>query len=567
MELDFAVMAVFALLIFGIGLTFTREASRNGGAFFEAGGQAPWWINGLSLFISYFSAGTFVVWGSIAYKYGLVSNAIQLTMAISGLLVAIFIAARWKKTGVKTVAEYIGRRFGTGPQQLYTYLILILSLVATASVLYPVGKMVQVATPFSLNACIIVIGLIIVLYTAAGGLWAVLVTDVVQFVILTASVVIVIPIALSEIGGVASLINKAPPKFFEAFNPEYTFPFMLAFIVYQTLYIGGNWSYVQRYTSVADQKGAKKVAYLFTILYFVSPFIWMLPPMIYRIINPDLKGLEPEGAYMMLCQHVMPAGLIGLVLAGMISATSSKANTTINLAATVFANDIYKNLLRPLAPEKELILMARIFTLLFGAGTIWIAILIPRAGGIVEVVLSIASIAGGALFAPIVWSLFSRRQTAFSTVTATVSALIINLFFKVISPSLIGIKLDRTLETAFGVGIPVMVLLVFEFYYLSRGSVAQGADAFDLADAENEQVAPSVHLDAEMQNIFGIQVIAVSMGIVGIGVIVLGAIASAWGGIVMATGLIIFLAAFFIRHLALRRKQALLELQTSKNTY
>src|SRR5688572_29180947 len=164
--------------------------------------------------------------------------------------------------------------------------------------------------------------------------------------------------------------------------------------------------------------------------------------MVYRIINPNLQGLEPEGAYMMLCQRVMPAGLIGLVLAGMISATSSKANTTINLAATVFANDIYKNLLRPLAPEKELILMARIFTLLFGAGTIWIAILIPRAGGIVEVVLSIASIAGGALFAPIVWSLFSRRQTAFSTVTATVSALIINLFFKVISPSLIGIKLD-----------------------------------------------------------------------------------------------------------------------------
>jgi SSS family solute:Na+ symporter len=560
MQLDFAVMAVFALLIFGIGLTFTREASRNGGAFFEAGGQAPWWINGLSLFISYFSAGTFVVWGSIAYKHGLVSNAIQLTMAISGLLVAIFIASRWKRTGVKTVAEYIGRRFGTFPQQLYTYLILLLSLLSTASVLYPVGKMVQVATPFSLNACIIVIGLIIVLYTAAGGLWAVLVTDVVQFVILTASVIIVIPIAFAEIGGVGNLVSKAPPDYFKAFNPEYTFPFMLAFIVYQTVYIGGNWSYVQRYTSVATARGAKKVAYLFTVLYFISPFIWMLPPMIYRIINPGLQGLEPEGAYMMLCQRVMPAGLIGLVLAGMISATSSKANTTINLAATVFANDIYAQLFRPKAKEKELILMARIFTVLFGAGTIYLAILIPRAGGIVEVVLSIASIAGGALFAPIVWSLFSRRQTSFSVVSATVIALAVNLFFKVIAPTLIGLKLGRAIETALGVGIPIVILLAFELYYLATAQIAAGASAFDGVEEEN-LVEAVVDKDSERQNIFGIQVIAISMGIVGIGIIVLGAIAALWGSLVMGAGACIFLAALFIMHLANKRKKIYTQLK------
>jgi Na+/proline symporter len=132
--------------------------------------------------------------------------------------------------------------------------------------------MVHVATPYSLNTCIIVIGLIIVLYTAAGGLWAVLVTDVVQFVILTASVLIVMPIAFNEIGGAHNLIDKAPPNFFKPFNEDYTLGFMLAFIVYQTVYIGGNWSYVQRYTSVKDEKNSKKVAYIFTILYFISPF-------------------------------------------------------------------------------------------------------------------------------------------------------------------------------------------------------------------------------------------------------------------------------------------------------
>ncbi|TBO43699.1 sodium transporter [Pedobacter kyonggii] len=548
-------MAVFALLIFGIGLTFTRVGSKSGQAFFEAGGETPWWINGLSLFISYFSAGTFVVWGSIAYKHGLVANAIQLTMAISGLIVTLFIAGRWKKTGVATAAEYIGKRFGAAEKQFYTYMTLLLSLFTTAAVLYPVGKMVHVTTPYSLETCIIVIGLIIVVYTAAGGLWAVLVTDVVQFVILTAAVLIVIPIAFSQIGGPANLVAKAPPHFFEPFNQDYTFGFMLAFIVYQTFYIGGNWSYVQRYTSVSNQKNSKKVAGIFTILYFVSPFIWMIPPMIYRVINPNLQGLESEDAYMMLIQKVMPAGLIGLVLAGMVSATSSKANTTINMASTVFAQDIYKNLLRPKASEKEVIWMARFFTLVFGVLTIVVAIWIPSAGGIVEVVLSTASIAGGALFAPIIWTLFSKRQTGFSVVTATVASLLINLFFKVIMPSVWGLKLDRTMETCMGMGIPIAVLLFFEIYYTVKGHISIKVEEMEQEKELSAErvVDPALHIEAAKQNKFGIGVIALSMGIVGIGIGILGYIAKDFSITVMAVGGLILISAGLIWRVASKK--------------
>lgn len=541
---DFYVMAIFALLIFAIGLTFTKAGSKNGQAFFEAGGATPWWINGLSLFISYFSAGTFVVWGSIAYKSGLVSNIIQLTMAISGLLVARFIAGKWKETGAMTAADYLGKRFGVKTQQFYTYLILLLSLFSTAAVLYPVGKMVNVATLFPLNACIIVIGLIIVLYTAAGGLWAVLVTDVVQFVILSASVFIVIPIAFSEIGGVSQFFARAPSGFFQPFNADYTFEFMLAFIVYQLFYIGGNWAYVQRYTSVATVKESKKVAYLFTILYLVSPVIWMLPPMIYRIINPNLQGLEPEGAYMMICQKVLPAGLIGLVLAGMISATSSKANTTINLVATVFANDIYKPLLRPKSSDKELILMARLFTLLFGAATIIVAILIPRAGGVVEVVLSTASIAGGALFGPIIWSLFTRRQTALSLVTISVISLLVSLFFKVITPSLFDLKFNRTVETIVGVGLPVLLLLTFELYCKLNNK--QGPDYMKAAAELISTQTIAEHAASQQQNVFGIKVISISMAVIGIGIITLGVLATSFSQVVIGVGLFILIMAAII---------------------
>src|ERR1044072_2317392 len=299
-KLDFVVMRVFAILMVIIGLVFTVQSSKSSKSFFEAGGATPWWINGLSLFISYFSAATFVVWGSIAYRYGLVANAIQFTMCVSGFVTAIFIAGRWKKTGAATAAEYLGKRFGRAAKQYYSYMVLLYSLVSTAAVLYAVGKIVYVATPFSLEACITVIGITIIIYTTGGGLWGVLATDVVQFVILSAAVIIIIPLSLADVGGMSNFLQKVPDRFFEPVNEEYSIGFMAAFFIYQVVYIAGNWSYVQRYTSVSTKSNAKKVAWLFTGLYLIAPIIWMLPPMIYRVINPDLQGTEAEGAYMML---------------------------------------------------------------------------------------------------------------------------------------------------------------------------------------------------------------------------------------------------------------------------
>lgn len=536
--LDFGVMSVFAVLMVIIGLIFTAQSSKSSKSFFEAGGQTPWWINSLSLFISYFSAATFVVWGSIAYRYGLVANAIQFTMCLSGFVTAIFIAGRWKKTGAATAAEYLGKRYGKAAKQYYSYMVLLYSLVSTAAILYAVGKIVYVATPFSLEACIIAIGVTIIIYTTGGGLWGVLATDVVQFVILSASVIIIIPLSLSEVGGIQNFFSQTPSGFFEPFNEQYSVGFMLAFFIYQVVYVAGNWSYVQRYTSVSTERNAKKVAYLFGALYLVAPIIWMLPPMIYRVINPGLQGTEAEGAYMMLCQKILPAGLIGLVLSGMIAATASKANTTINTAAVIFAQDIYKDVFFPKSTEKRTILVARIFTVLFGAGTIFLAILVPAAGGIVEVVLSTAAIAGGSLFAPVIYSLFSTRQNSFSLIFISVTSLLVSLFFKVISPSLLGITLSRTMETLLGVGLPIVLLLLFEAYaYFTKKEIPY------------LQIAPggiaSLKADAVKQNIFGIKVIAISTIFVGIGITVLGLVAKN-GMMACIVGIVIIITAVLI---------------------
>ena len=103
---DYIVIIIFSLGILIAGLSFSGSG-KNMKSFFAAGGAVPWWISGLSLFMSFFSAGTFVVWGSIAYTHGWVSVSIQWTMAIAGFIIGFFIAPRWHKARVLTAAEYI----------------------------------------------------------------------------------------------------------------------------------------------------------------------------------------------------------------------------------------------------------------------------------------------------------------------------------------------------------------------------------------------------------------------------------------------------------------------------
>src|SRR5699024_3672766 len=256
--------------------------------------------------MSFFSAGTFVVWGAIAYEHGWVSVTIQWAMCIAGLVIGLFIAPMWRKTRGLTAAEFGKRRVGDNEEQIYKYLFVVLSLGYTGPFLYPVAKIVNVSTGFGIQEVIIFLGLMIILYTAVGGLWAVVVTDVLQFVILTAAVIIVVPLALQNAGGFNDFVQNTPNGFFNIFSGEYTLGFVIAFMFYNMVFIGGIWAYVQRYTTVKDTKSSKKVGYLFSALYLISPVIWMLPPMIYRSVNPDLAGLQNEGAYLLMVKEVLP---------------------------------------------------------------------------------------------------------------------------------------------------------------------------------------------------------------------------------------------------------------------
>ncbi len=543
-SIDFIVIFFFSAFILAIGLLFSRTRV-NMKSFFAGGEAVPWFIGGLSLFMSFFSAGTFVAWGSVAYKYGWVSVTIQWTMAFGAIIAALFIAPRWKKTGNLTAAEYIQERLGSKVQKLYIYIFMGVSLFIKGAVLYPVAKLVSSSLGFPLAETTIVLGLIMIAYTATGGLWAVMVTDILQFVVLTAAVFIILPLALDKVGGITAFVDNAPPDFFNALNGEYTFWFVVAFACYHIFYIGGNWTFVQRYTSVDSPKSASKVAYLFAALYLISPVIWMLPPMIYKVIDPSLQGLDAENAYLKICQMVLPPGLMGLMLTGMYFSTSATANTTLNVVSAVFTNDIYKNVIRPKATDKQLMNVARLSSWGLGILMIAIALIIPIMGGMVEVVITVAAITAGPLLAPPVWALFSKRLSGNITIRITIITLLINLFFKMGLPVINGFKLDRGAEMVLGMGLPVLLLLINELIQMSKKAESEDSIKYEQSKELRKEAKKLAQVNVEeilqvkRQNQFGLKIIAFSLLVTSIMLFILSGITPSGKGVTLITGIVI----------------------------
>ena len=549
--LDYITIILFSIGVLITGVSFSKTG-KDMKSFFSGGGNVPWGMSGLSLFMGFFSAGTFVVWGSIAYSYGMVSIIIQLTMAVAGYAVGTWIAPRWHRTHSLTAAEYITGRLGVKTQKTYTYIFLAVSVFTTGSFLYPVAKIVEVTTGIPLTTAIFALGAFSMVYVALGGLRGVVVTDVLQFVILFAAVVIAVPLAFDKIGGVGTFFEKVPEGFFELFEGEYTPGFVIAFAIYNMFFLGGNWAYVQRYTSVKTERDSRKTGWLFGVLYTISPILWMLIPMIYRVYNPSLSGLENEGAYLLMCKEAMPDGLLGLMLGGMIFATASSLNATLNISAGVVTNDIFKRM-RPDASEKTLMNVARISTWGFGIMAIIVALLIRSMGGIVNVVISVAALTGVLVYLPVIWSLFSKRQTARTILSATFISLAINLIFKFVTPHF-GLALDRTWEMIVGTAVPVILLAGIEVVLKAKEFIAPEYMAYISGrNVKMRQENAGDTEESKRTDRFTQKVLGIGLGLSGVLITVLGFIAEENIVVPVAVGLVVTLIGIYLLILSLRR--------------
>ncbi|TNJ42396.1 hypothetical protein KFZ70_14535 [Tamlana fucoidanivorans] len=515
---DYVVIILYMLGVVTAGMILASKM-KNSKDMFAAGGQSPWWVSGLSGFMTIFSAGTFVVWGGIAYQYGFVAVAINMCYGIAALLVGYFLAGYWRKLGVNSASEFLQLRFGGSIVQFYTWFQGTFGIFAVGGAIYALSKIVCALMPLpeghllvdpetgllSVPFTSVVLCLIVIVITFSGGLWAVLVTDVLQFVILVISVIFVVPLILSKAGGWSAFLDKAPEGFLSPVASDFTWWFLAGWVIIHFFKIGGEWAFVQRYTCVPSPKDAKKAAYIFGAMYLISPIFWMLPALVYRTIQP---GQDVEQAYILACNLVLPAGMMGLMIAAMASATASAATSQLNVFAGAFTTEVYQRMFNKNASEKQLVFVGRIFTILLGGIVIAGALLIPRYG-YARFIIDLTTLLTGPLVLPTIWGLFSKKigiKAVWGTTMIGFLAAAVVKFgltqdgflssFEILQPiSKWVVSNMRIADLTVGILVPLIILIILEFTIKETNpksiSVQKSKDKFQALEVVESSSLPT----------------------------------------------------------------------------
>lgn len=526
---DYITLALYIAGIFVIS-TLSARRTKSQKEMFSAGRSSPWWASGLSGFMTMFSAGTFVVWGGIAYELGFVAVAINTCYGIAALLAGYFVAGKWNRLGVSTPAEFVQLRFGNTGLHFFTWTMLIKRILGVSVSLYALAVLLVALVPMNLTWAIVLFGAIVVVYTMQGGLWAVLMTDVLQFIVLTVVVLMVAILMITGMDGVAAYKESVPEHFFNPVGGKYGWFFLFGWVTIHFFMIGAEWAFVQRFLAVRSPREAKKSSYLFGIMYLVTPLFWLLPPLLYR---GQVEGVDKEQAYILAAKSVLPPGVLGLMFAAMFSATASMVSSQLNVFAGVLTNDFYKAFYNPAASEKTLVKTGRFFTLMLGGLLVFAAIMVPKMGGAEKLIISINSLLVVPLFAPTLWGLFSKKIGIRDMITVALTSFTIGLALRfglstnpMISESstLWTTKAylaenSKNVEVLVGVVLPIILLIFFE---KKRSGVDPGAERV-LSRCAGEDSDPT-ESDATIPfDPFPARMVLYSLLIIGAWMIVLGA--------------------------------------------
>lgn len=379
--LDYVAIGIYMTLMAGIGLAL-GGLIKDVGAYFKGGGTLPWVAAAISSYMSLFSTFIFVAYAGIAYEYGLVSVTLIWCTVPAALLATAVFAARWRRAGIMTPVEYLETRFNSPVRQFFSWGGVGFRILDNMVRLYAIGLFIATATPLNLETAIVAAGVVVVLYTFLGGIWAVVLTDTVQFVVLMFAALLMVPLSLRAIGGL-SAITEAVPGHLTFFNgPKGAPAFLLAYYVMIAIKYNANWSFIQRFYSVREEASGRKMGLLIAGLFLVFPFFFLVPAMAARVIEPNLPNHEM--AYVAVALHVLPTGIMGLMMAAMFAATMSAVDSELNVTASVLVRDVYQRLLRPEASQRELLVVARISTLVLGGLIVWGALFVGRFGGAFE---------------------------------------------------------------------------------------------------------------------------------------------------------------------------------------
>src|SRR5690349_12108426 len=401
--IDWAIVAAYFLLSAGIGFAFTKRGGESMSEYFISGRQVPWWLAGASMVATTFAADTPLVVTGLVSSHGVAGNWLWWNLLMSGMLTVFFFARLWRRANVMTDVEFAEIRYGGKPAAALRvfrslYLAIPINLIILGWVTRAMIKILTISLGLrdvhlggvTISGQVVAVGIcfvITVAYSVAAGMWAVLWTDLVQFVIKMTAVIVLAVFAVNAVGGMDALKRGVAAHFGSetsalsvlpvsiqnggihayVWMPAITIAVFLSMQWWAAYYPGaepGGGGYVaQRIFSAKTERDGVLATLFFQVAHYaLRPWPWIVTGLATVILYPNLQ--DKEAGYVHAFVDLLPTPWRGFMLAGFAAAYMSTIGTHLNWGASYLVNDFYKRFVRKNETEKHYVNVGRTATVL-----------------------------------------------------------------------------------------------------------------------------------------------------------------------------------------------------------
>lgn len=436
--LDWAIIIAYFLLTFGVAIGATMRERRKGGAdstdYFLAGRDAGWFLVGGSLFASNIGSEHLVGLAGTGAASGLAVGHFEVLASLILLLLGWLFVPFYLASGVYTVPEFLERRYSSGARWYLAIVSIIGYVLTKISVTIAAGGIVFEAMGIDFWTGALVVVVATGIYTIFGGLRAVLYTDLFQMFVLIGGAIAVTLVGLNAAGGWSEMTRTVGPAHMSMWRSMAHPDFPWTGILFGAPILG-IWYWctdqfiVQRVLAAKSQTDARRGTLFASYLKLLPLFIFVVPGVVAYALQRQGKLTlgAPDQALPTLVAALLPAGLRGLVVAGLLAALMSSLSSVFNSTSTLITLDVYKRL-RPLATERQLVLVGQASTaILVGLGLLWIPLMRLVSGQLYTYLQSVQAYIAPPIAAVFLIGLLWRRVNATGAMAALLTGFVLGI--------------------------------------------------------------------------------------------------------------------------------------------
>ena len=458
-NIDWLIILAFFILSLVIGVIVSKKSGKDVTEFFLSGRKMPWWLLGISMVATTFSADTPNLVTDIVRTNGVAGNWVWWAFLLTGMLTVFVYAKLWRRSEVLTDLEFYELRYsGKGAAFLRGfrafYLGAVFNVLIMASVCLAGIKIGGALLGLSPVETLLISCAITVIYSSIGGLRGIIITDFFQFILaMVATFWAAYEIVnLPQVAGLTNLLNHPDviPKLNLIPDIADTDLFIAVFIIplavqwwavwYPGAEPGGGGYVAQRMLSAKDEKNAIWATLLFNFMHYaVRPWPWILIALASIVVFPNIESLQEafpntivgnDLAYPAMISF-LPSGLLGLLVASLIAAFMSTISTHLNWGSSYLVHDFYRRFFVKDKTEKHYVFMGRVFTVLLMIISAFFALFLNNSLQAFGIILQIG--AGTGLIFILRW--FWYRINVYSELTAMIVSFIVALAFEFVIPN------------------------------------------------------------------------------------------------------------------------------------